>query len=124
VVRAGTAEVQPLLRHLTGITCVGTAGTITTLAAMAQRLDRFEHARVHNYPLMMTDIVQLERELLSRTEEERRGMPGLEPGREEVIVSGVIILSTVMRSLARCECLVSNFGLREGVLLNAAASSR
>ncbi|MBA3754665.1 MAG: Ppx/GppA family phosphatase, partial [Nitrospira sp.] len=51
-------------------------------------------------------------------------MPALESGREEVIVSGVIILSTVMSSLGRCECLVSNFGLREGVLLNAAACSR
>jgi exopolyphosphatase / guanosine-5'-triphosphate,3'-diphosphate pyrophosphatase len=123
VVRACTAEVQPLLRHLSGITCVGTAGTITTLAAMAQRLDRFEHAQVHNYPLTMTDIVQLERELLSRTQEERRGMPGLEPGREEVIVAGAIILRAVMNTLGKDECRVSNFGLREGLLLSAAACS-
>ena len=124
VVRTGAAEVQPLLRHLSGITCVGTAGTITTLAAMAQQLDRFEHARIHNYRLTLSDIVQLERELLSRTQSQRRGMPGLESGREEVIVSGVIILSTVLNSLGRCECLVSNFGLREGVLLTAAACFR
>jgi exopolyphosphatase / guanosine-5'-triphosphate,3'-diphosphate pyrophosphatase len=123
VVRAGTAEVQPLLRHLPGITCVGTAGTITTLAAMAQRLDGFEHAQVHNYPLTMTDIVQLERELLSRTEEERRGMPGLEPGREEVIVAGAIILRAVMNTLGKDECRVSNFGLREGLLFSVAAGS-
>jgi exopolyphosphatase/guanosine-5'-triphosphate,3'-diphosphate pyrophosphatase len=91
VVRAGTAEVQPLLQDLTGITCVGTAGTITTLAAMAQHLERFEHARIHNYRLTLRDIVQLERELVSSTQAERRGMPGLESGREEAIVSGVII---------------------------------
>jgi exopolyphosphatase/pppGpp-phosphohydrolase len=48
-------------------------------------------------------------------------MPGLESGREEVIVSGVIILSTVMSRLGRSECLVSSFGLREGLLLHAAA---
>jgi exopolyphosphatase/guanosine-5'-triphosphate,3'-diphosphate pyrophosphatase len=90
---------------------------------MAQRLDRFEHAQVHNYPLTMTDIVQLERELLSRTEEERRGMPGLEPGREEVIVAGAIILRAVMNTLGKDECRVSNFGLREGLLLSVAAGS-
>lgn len=124
MVRASTVQVQPLLRHLTGITCVGTAGTITTLAAMVQQLERFEHARIHNYRLTLSDIVRLERDLLSRTQAARQGMPGLESGREEVIVSGVIILSTVMSSFGRSECLVSNFGLREGVLLNAAACVR
>lgn len=121
VVRVSTAEMEPLLRHVPGMRCVGTAGTITTLAAMAQRLDRFEHLRIHNYRLMLNDIVQLEGELLSRTQAERQGMPGLESGREEVIVSGVIILSTVMNSLGMFECLVSNLGLREGLLLHAVA---
>lgn len=123
VVRAGTAKVQPLLRHLTEITCVGTAGTITTLAAMAQRLDRFEHGRIHNYRLRLSDIARLERELASSTQAERRGIPGLEAGREEVIVTGAIILRTVMNTLAKDECLVSNFGLREGLLLGVAACS-
>jgi exopolyphosphatase/guanosine-5'-triphosphate,3'-diphosphate pyrophosphatase len=63
MVRVSTAEMEPLLRHVPGMTCVGTAGTITTLAAMAQRLDRFEHRRIHNYRVMLDDIVQLEGEL-------------------------------------------------------------
>jgi exopolyphosphatase/guanosine-5'-triphosphate,3'-diphosphate pyrophosphatase len=124
VVRAATAEMHPLLQHCAGITCVGTAGTIASLAAMIQRLDKFDHARIHNYRLMLSDMVPLERELLSRTQAARRGMPGLESGREEVIVSGALILSTVMSSLGKGECLVSNFGLREGVLLHAAAHER
>ena len=124
MIRAGMAEVQPLIEPHAGAICVGTAGTITTLAAMVQRLDRFEHARIHNYRLMLSDIVSLERVLLSSTQAARRGMPGLESGREEVIVAGVIILSTVMSRLGRSECLVSNFGLREGVLLHAVACFR
>jgi exopolyphosphatase/guanosine-5'-triphosphate,3'-diphosphate pyrophosphatase len=120
MIRASTAEVQPLLEHLIGTTFVGTAGTITTLAAMAQQLSTFQHTRIHNYRLSLHDIVQLERKLLSRTQAERRGMPGLESGREEVIVAGVMIFSTVMNSLDLTTCLVSNYGLREGVLLHAA----
>lgn len=100
---------------------VGTAGTITTLAAMAQELRNYEPARIHNYVLKLPTIQNLERELLSRTIDERRGLPGLERGREDVIVAGVLILRTVMEILARSDCLVSDRGLREGVILDLAS---
>ncbi len=103
-----------------GLTFVGTAGTITTLAAMAQRLPAYEPARIHNYVLNLSTIQGLERALLSRTKAQRRGMPGLERGREDVIVSGVIILRTVMEALGYPECLVSDLGLREGVVIELA----
>ena len=47
-------------------------------------------------------------------------MPGLEPGREEVIVAGAIILRTVMEMLDMTSVLVSDYGLREGVLIDLA----
>ena len=43
---------------------------------------------------------------------------GLERGREEVIVAGVIILSSVMELLSQNKLLVSDYGLREGVVLD------
>jgi len=55
-----------------------------------------------------------------RTKSQRRGMPGLEVGREDVIVAGTLILRTVMETLGMPECLVSDLGLREGVLLDLA----
>jgi len=124
LVRASMEKVKPILQHLDGTVCVGTAGTITTIAAMVQRLRRLDHAHIHLYRLNLPDIVQLERELLSTTQVERRGMPGLESGREEVIVAGVIILNTVMNSLGLSNCLVSDYGLREGLLLDVAKRVR
>jgi exopolyphosphatase/guanosine-5'-triphosphate,3'-diphosphate pyrophosphatase len=47
-------------------------------------------------------------------------MPGLERGREDVIVAGAIILSTMMETLGMETVLVSDLGLREGVLLHLA----
>lgn len=101
-------------------TFIGTAGTITSLAAMAQRLPAYEPARIQNYSLTVTSVQNLENELLSRTKAQRRGMPGLEAGREDVIVAGTIILRTVMETLGYSECLVSDLGLREGVLIDLA----
>jgi exopolyphosphatase/guanosine-5'-triphosphate,3'-diphosphate pyrophosphatase len=124
MVQTGAAAVQPLLRDLSKTTVVGTAGTITTLAAMAQRLPIYEPDRVHRYRLRLEVIANLEGKLLASTQAERRGWPGLEAGREEVIVAGVIILRTVMDTLGIEECLVSELGLREGLLLDLAAREK
>lgn len=124
LIRTSTEAVQPFLGDLRGAMCVGTAGTITTVAAMVQGLQTYESARVHRYLLKLDMIANLERKLLSKTRAERCGWPGLESGREQVIVAGVIILSTVMKTFGRTECLVSDRGLREGVLLDLAARVR
>jgi exopolyphosphatase/guanosine-5'-triphosphate,3'-diphosphate pyrophosphatase len=101
-------------------TFVGTAGTITSLAAMAQKLPTYEPARIHNYRLKLETIRELEQTLLSRTKAERIGLPGLEKNREEVIAAGAIIIRTIMVTLGQQECLVSDLGLREGVLIDLA----
>jgi exopolyphosphatase/guanosine-5'-triphosphate,3'-diphosphate pyrophosphatase len=120
IVQTELEKIRFALGDLTGVTCVGTAGTITTLAAMAQKLTHYESARIHNYRLNLEKIQQLERELRIRTRTERRELPGLEQGREEVIVAGTVILRKVMQILGFQECLVSDYGLREGILVHEA----
>ena len=101
-------------------TFVGTAGTITSLAAMAQKLPTYEPARIHNYQLQLSTIQELEQTLLSRNKAARSGLPGLEKGREEVIAAGAIIIRTIMETLGMPSVLVSDLGLREGVLIDLA----
>ncbi len=99
---------------------VGTAGTVTSLAAMAQKLPTYEPARIHNCRLKLETICELERTLLSRTKAELVGLLGLEKDREEVIAAGAIIIRTIMETLGVEVCLVSDLGLREGVLIDMA----
>ena len=121
LIRRELEKIRFSLGDLSGVTCVGTAGTITTLAAMAQKLSHYEPARIHNYRLNLEKIQQLERELRIRTGPERRQLPGLEQGREGVIVAGTLILRVVMQTLEFKQCLVSDYGLREGILVHEAA---
>ena len=101
-------------------TFVGTAGTITSLAAMAQKLPAYEPSRIHNYRLELDAIRELEQLLLSRKKSDRVRLPGLEKGREEVIAAGAIIIRTVMETLGMSSVLVSDLGLREGILIELA----
>lgn len=118
-VRRETAEALAGMERA-GCTFVGTAGTITSLAAMAQQLPAYEPSRIHNYRLLLQTVADLEQQLLSRSKAARAGMPGLEKNREDVIASGAIILRTVMDTLREQQCLVSDLGLREGVLIECA----
>ena len=106
--------------HYQTATFIGTAGTITSLAAMAQKLPFYEPARIHNYTLTLAAVQELELVLLSRKKADRIGLPGLEKGREEVIAAGAIIIRTIMETLGMSSVLVSDLGLREGVLIELA----
>jgi exopolyphosphatase/guanosine-5'-triphosphate,3'-diphosphate pyrophosphatase len=119
VARETNAVVADMAHYRTA-TFVGTAGTITSLAAMAQKLTSYEPARIHNYQLQLDTIQELEQTLLSRKKTDRAGLPGLEKGREEVIAAGAIIIRTVMETLGMSSVLVSDLGLREGVLIDLA----
>ena len=120
------AEIRRFLEALAGLprcreaTLVGTAGTITSLAAMAQELPVYVPARIQNYRLRLEVIRLLEQDLLSRSKRDRTGLPGLESGREEVIAAGAIMVRTIMETIGEDECLVSEWGLREGVLIDLA----
>lgn len=124
VIREHVVRQRPIFGGLETTTVVGRAGTITTVAAMAQRLPAYEPARIHNYMLTLDAIAPIQLELLSRTKDQRRGLPGLEAGREDVIVAGIVILTTILDTLGVRTCLVSDRGLREGVLLDLAAKVR
>jgi len=110
--------------HYQTATFVGTAGTVTSLAAMAQKLPTYEPARIHNYRLKLDTIQELEQTLLSRKKTDRAGLPGLEKGREEVIAAGAIIIRTIMETLGMSAVLVSDLGLREGVLIDLEMRTR
>ncbi len=115
-----TTTVVASMGNYQAATFVGTAGTITSLAAMAQQLSIYEPARIHNYQLQLSTIQEIEQTLLSRKKDARAGLPGLEKGREEVIVAGAVIIRTIMETLGMSAVLVSDLGLREGVLINLA----
>ena len=114
------AKVVQAFGRMPNIPLVGTAGTITTLAAMAQGLARYDQTRVHNYPLPLWAVKRIERDLITKTGLQRLSMAGLESGREYFIVAGTVILRRIMESFGFETCLVSDFGLREGVLVDRA----
>jgi exopolyphosphatase/guanosine-5'-triphosphate,3'-diphosphate pyrophosphatase len=97
---------------------VGTAGTVTSLAAIDQRLMEYDPEKINRYSLSRASVERIFKEITSMTLEQRRDVPGLEKGREDLLVSGTLILLTVMDLLGYDPVYVSDYGLREGILLD------
>ncbi|MBI1818943.1 MAG: Ppx/GppA family phosphatase [Nitrospirae bacterium] len=113
-IRDSSGEV---LRKNPPATWIGTAGTITTLAAMAQNLEQYSFEKVNGFVLTREMVQGLYRSLISKPKEERKKMKGLEPGREDIIVAGALILLETMAFFNFDRMVVSDYGLREGIIL-------
>jgi exopolyphosphatase/guanosine-5'-triphosphate,3'-diphosphate pyrophosphatase len=96
---------------------VGTAGTATTLAALDLGLAAYDAARVQGHALARGAIEDLLARLGALTVAERGALPCLEPGRADLIVGGTAIVLATMELLGVDVLVVSDWGLREGILV-------
>lgn len=95
---------------------VAVAGTPTTLAAVDQK-QNFEEEIVHNFKLKLATIDAWILKMKAMSVDQREQLPGMQPKRADVIVTGSIILSEAMRALGQTEATVSTRGVRYGVAL-------
>ena len=99
---------------------VGTAGTVTTLAAMDRNIFPYDPEKVHGVILPLENIQRLFEDLKSKTLEQRLESPSLERGREDLIIAGTALILETMDTFKCSHLTVSEYSLREGVLLQAA----
>ena len=99
---------------------VGTAGTITTLAAIDQDMELYDSRKINNYVLKYESVKNIFHELSGLTHEERAGIKALEKGRADLIIPGTLIVMRVMKALDFNELVVSDYGLLEGLLIEMA----
>jgi exopolyphosphatase / guanosine-5'-triphosphate,3'-diphosphate pyrophosphatase len=96
---------------------IGMGGAVTNLAAVKHGLVTYDPEIVQGTVL---DCAEIDRQLelfSSRTADERRSIPGLQPNRAEVILAGACIVRSVLSKLGSDSLFVSDRGLRHGVLV-------
>ncbi len=111
-------------KHLTGKTLfVGTAGTITTLASIDLELETYNHEKVHMHSITLGRLYGILERLAGVPLSKRRKIRGLEPGRADLIIPGLLFTINIMETLGFRNMLVSDNGVLEGALINLAAVS-
>ena len=95
-------------------TWVGTGGTFTTLAAMALGQPWTDRTHVHGAVISRQKIREIGETLAGMDIGERRKLPGMQPGRADIVVHGICILLGVMKCLGMERITVSEWGNLDG----------
>ncbi len=106
-----------------GSELVATAGTATTLAAIQMEMEDYDYRRVNNFLISRAEIEAIYERLLPLKPVERISIPGLEKGREDLIMAGILVTTHVMDTFGFSRLKVSDFGLLEGLALSAVESA-
>lgn len=102
---------------------VGTAGTMTTLAAIDQGLRIYDPQKINGHRIPRQVLEKIYHHLRCLPMQERGKVPGLEKGREDLIVAGVVVVLRLMEIFQLPTLVVVDSGLLEGVLLEGIGQS-
>ncbi len=117
-VRTHIDRVRKALGNVGAVRLVATAGTPTTLAAMDQEMAVYDPDRINNHVMTLGRVEELFDQIATVSIAKRSRMTGIDPGREELLVAGSAILLRIMHDWQFGVVTVSDFGLREGVLID------
>ncbi len=122
------ARLAPVVHETEGMgfdVAVASSGTAETLAAMVAARSGSVPQSMNGFVMGIDELSQVIDELAgARTTADRRRLPGLDAARADIVVGGGIVLEQVARSLGIDALRISEYALREGVLLDGLHRSR
>jgi exopolyphosphatase/guanosine-5'-triphosphate,3'-diphosphate pyrophosphatase len=103
-------------------TWIGVAGTVTTLAAIAAGLPRYDPARIHRSRLSLEQVSRTVTALLAMNHAQRAAIGPMHPGRVDVIGAGGILVRALAEELAAragiTELTASEKDILDGIALS------
>jgi exopolyphosphatase / guanosine-5'-triphosphate,3'-diphosphate pyrophosphatase len=103
-----------------GGTLVGLAGSVTTVAALALGLERYDAERIHQARISLEDVAKVTDDLLTATRAQRLAMPVMHPGRADVIGAGALILRVIMDRAGAGSVIASEHDILDGIAYSIA----
>jgi exopolyphosphatase / guanosine-5'-triphosphate,3'-diphosphate pyrophosphatase len=118
-----TAGLTPLADQVAALKpgmAIGSSGTLCTLARMvgARRLGATP-VSVNQLRFSREELLVLHKEMLAMPASQRARLPGLDAGRADIIPAGSLFLLTAMELFGFDDLTVSEWALREGMVLDA-----
>jgi len=109
---------------MTGLTLVGTAGTVTTLAALDMQMAEYDWKLVNNHAMSQSVLQDWYERLCPMSPRQREALPGMEAGRGDLIAAGLEIVLGILHATHSERLVASDFGILEGLLLSLQDSTK
>jgi exopolyphosphatase / guanosine-5'-triphosphate,3'-diphosphate pyrophosphatase len=103
---------------------IAIGGTARNLAKMHQRSVGYSLGSVHHYVMSAKQVDGVLERARALPWEERKQLPGLSKDRADVILSGIAVFRALLAIVNGHELVVSNKGLRDGVLYETAFGTK
>ena len=97
---------------------MGTAGTVTTLAAIDGNIYPYDSKKIHGKRITFRRVEEILEALKRQSLDERLTMKTIEKGREDLIIAGGALTLEIMRAFNCKSLTISDYGLREGLVLD------
>ena len=101
---------------------IATAGTATTLAAIDMEMTEYDYNKVNGYKITKEKVIEILNKGYSTPYNKRLEIKGMDKGREDLIIPGILIILEILKKTNLNIITVSDFGLREGAVVRAANS--
>lgn len=99
-------------------TLVGLAGSVTTVAGIALRLDSYRADRLHHARISYDQVAEVTADLLAMPVGQRLRIPVMHPGRADVIAAGALVLRIVMERADVSSVVASEHDILDGICLS------
>jgi exopolyphosphatase/guanosine-5'-triphosphate,3'-diphosphate pyrophosphatase len=117
---AQAAKIVPITKAKT---LVAVAGTATTVAAAALKLDVYDRYSIHLSRISSSQVHKVSEMFLTMDRDERSNLGYMHPGRVDVIAAGSLVLSEVMKATTTTQFIASETDILDGIALSIASAS-
>ena len=121
-IEAAIADIDEAIRKASkvvpfdqAVTVIGLAGSVTTVAAMALGLDRYDRKAIHGAVISEDSIHRVCERLIHMTREQRSELGFMHPGRVDVSGAGSLVLDRIMKFLPQTKLVVSEHDILDGI---------
>lgn len=97
---------------------VGIGGTVTSMGAVMHKMVKYDPAVIQGSEMASKEVDAQMNLYKSKTIEERKQIPGLQPKRADVILAGSGIIKTIMKLFNVKSFTISDRGLRHGLMFD------
>ena len=111
-------RIAPALPSLTAfehVRVVGLAGTVASLVLLEERLTTYSRDQVHHQRVPRSVVEQWIDVLSSETLEQRLAYRGMEAGRADVLLGGLLVLEAVLELVGAASLLTSESDILDGL---------
>jgi exopolyphosphatase/guanosine-5'-triphosphate,3'-diphosphate pyrophosphatase len=123
------SALAPMVREVDALgfdVAIASSGTAETVAALVHARRGGSPLRTYNnFEMGVEEIIEVVAELAALDSvEDRRRLAGMDPSRADIILGGALVLEQSVLALGISTVVISDYALREGVLLDALSRRR